>query len=167
MCAKGRIVLVCICLLLIPVTIGAADYKNWLGLIPETLGGLSRAGDPDGINMEMGGQSWSSLHQEYSNNGKGSISLTIVSGIVAPQAQAFQMMSHMKMETPEEIVNTLDVSGYKAVCQLEKKKKRANLMISVNQQTIVTIEAEQIANEKAVVALAKELPLAKMAAQVK
>ena len=165
--AKGKMVFLAVCLLSISVAVGAADYKGWLPLVPNTLGGLPRAGEPDGINMEMGGQSWSSLQQEYSNKSNERISLTIVSGIAAPQAQAFQAMSQMQMETQDQIVKTLEVSGYKSVFQLSKADKNGSLMISVNQQTVVVIEAEPITSESKLVSLAKEVPLQKIATQAK
>jgi hypothetical protein len=117
--------------------------------------------------MEMGGQSWSSLRQEYSNKSNERISLTIVSGIAAPQAQAFQAMSQMQMETQDQIVKTLEVSGYKSVLQLSKADKNGSLMISVNQQAVVVIEAEPITSENKLVSLAKEVPLQKIATQAK
>lgn len=165
--AKVRMILLASCLLLLAFAAGAADYKGWLPLIPGTLGGLPRAGEPDGVNMEMGGQSWSSLHQEYSNKSNERVSLTIVSGIVAPQAQAFQAMSQMQMETQDQVIKTLKVSGYKSVFQLSKADKSGNLMISVNQQTLVVIEAEPITSKNKLVALAEEIPLQKIATQAK
>jgi hypothetical protein len=167
MYGKGKILLLSVFLLSISVAVGATDYKSWLRLIPNTLGGLARSGEPDGMNMEMGGQSWSSLHQEYSNKSEKRISLTIVSGIVAPQAQAFQSMSHMQMETQDQVVETVKVSGYKSIFQLNKADKNGSLMISVNQQTLVIIEAEPITSEKELLPLAEEVPLEKIATQTK
>jgi hypothetical protein len=115
----------------------------------------------------MGGQSWSSLHQEYSSKSKKRISLTIVSGIVAPQAQAFQSMSHMQMETQDQVVKTVNVAGYKSLFQLSKAEKNGSLMISVNQQTLVVIEAEPITSEKELLPLTEEVPLKKIATQAK
>ena len=167
MYAKGKMIFFAVCLLSISVAVGATDYKSWLPLIPDTLGGLARSGEPDGINMEMGGQSWSSLHQEYSNKSNERVSLTIVSGLAAPQAQAFQAMSQMQMETQDQIVKTLEVSGYKSVFQLNKTNKNGSLIISVNQQTLIIIEVEPITSENKVVALAEEVPLQKIATQAK
>ncbi len=164
--AKGGFILVLVCLFLTPVPLGASDYKQWLPLLPETLGGMARSGKPDGMNMEMGQQSWSSLQQEYSSQSK-QVSMTIVSGIVAPQAQAFQMMAQMQMETEDQIVKTLEVAGYKAVFQLEKESKTGILTIALNQQTLVAIEAKPTTDEGELVSLAKEIPLNKIAAQAK
>lgn len=164
---KGKIILMATCLLLVSVWVGATDYKGWLPLIPETLGDLAKSGDPDGINMEMSGQSWSSLRQNYTDNSNKRASLTIVSGVIAPQAQAFQAMSHMQMETQDQIIKTVNVSGYKAVFQLNKANKNGSLMISLGEQTLVLIEGEPITSEKELTALAKEVPLKKIATQAR
>ena len=164
---SGKTMLMSVCLLLISATAGAVDYKNWLPLVPETLGGLARSGAPDGINMEMSGQSWSSLQQEYSNKSDKRVSLTIVSGMVAPQAQAFQAMSQMQMETQDQVMKTLNVAGYKSLLLLSKADGSGSLMISLNQQTMVVIEAEPVTSDKELVALAEEVPLEKIATQAK
>ncbi len=165
--AKGKIILMATCLLLVSVWVGATDYKNWLPLIPETLGDLAKSGDPDVINMEMSGQSWSSLRQNYTDNSNKRASLTIVSGVIAPQAQAFQAMSHMQMETQDQIMKTVNVSGYKAVFQLNKANKNGSLMISLGEQTLVLIEGEPITSEKELTDLTKEVPLKKIASQAR
>ena len=165
--AKGKIILMATCLLLVSVWVDATDYKGWLPLIPETLGNLVKSGDPDGINMEMSGQSWSSLQQNYTDNSEKRASLTIVSGVIAPQAQAFQAMSQMHMETPDQIVKTINVSGYKAVFQLNKANGNGGLMISLGEQTLVVIEAKPITNEAELTALAKDVPLKEIATRAK
>jgi hypothetical protein len=165
--SKGKIILMATCLLLVSVWVDATDYKGWLPLIPETLGNLAKSGDPDGINMEMSGQSWSSLQQNYTDNSEKRASLTIVSGVIAPQAQAFQAMSQMHMETPDQIVKTINVSGYKAVFQLNKANGNGGLMISLGEQTLVVIEGKPITNEGELTALAKDVPLKEIATRAK
>jgi hypothetical protein len=164
---KGKIIVMATCLLLVSVWVDATDYKGWLPLIPETLGTLAKSGDPDGINMEMSGQSWSSLQQNYTDNSNKKASLTIVSGIIAPQAQTFQAMSQMQMETPDQIIKTINVSGYKAVFQLNKTNRKGGLMISLGEQTLVVIEGEPITNEGELTGLAKEVPLKEITTQAK
>ena len=165
--AKGKIILMATCMLLVSVWVDATDYKGWLPLIPQTLGGLAKSGDPDGINMEMSGQSWSSLQQNYTDNANKRASLTIVSGVIAPQAQAFQAMSQMHMETPDQIIKTVNVSGYKAVFQLNKVNRKGGLMISLGEQTLVIIEGEPVTTEEELTGLAKEVPLKEISTQVK
>ena len=153
-------------LLLFSTTAGASDYKAWLPLLPDTLGGMPRSGEPEGVNMEMGGQKWSSLHQEYStDSGDKSVGLTIVWGKGSPQLAAFQMMSGMKMETEDQIVKTVSVSRYKGLVTLEKKEKSGALMISLSETMLVVIEAEPITSEAELLKLAEQLPLAKFAGQ--
>jgi len=155
-------------LLFFSLTAGASDYKGWIPLLPDSLGGMGRSGEPEGVNMEMGDQKWSSLHQEYSTgDGKKSIELTVVGGKGAPQLTNFQMMSTMKMETEDQIAKTVNVSGYKGFLNLEKKEKSGILMISLSEEMLVVIEAEPITTEKEVLKLAEQLPLAKFAAQAK
>jgi hypothetical protein len=117
--------------------------------------------------MKMSGQSWSSLQQNYTDNSNKRASLTIVSGVIAPQAQAFQAMSQMQMETQDQIIKTVNVSGYKAVLQLNKANKSGGLMISLGEQTLVVIEGEPITNEGELTSLAKEVPLKDIATQAK
>ena len=161
-------VFLALCLLLFSVKAGATDYKAWIPLLPDTLGGIGRSGKPDGMNMEMSGQKWSSLHQQYStDNGEKSVELTIVAGKGAPHLASFQMMSSMKMETEDQIIKTVKVKKYKALFNLEKKDKRGTLMISLSDEMLVVIEARPITNEAEVTKLAEQLPLAKFAAQAK
>jgi hypothetical protein len=87
--------------------------------------------------------------------------------VIAPQAQAFQAMSQMQMETQDQIIKTVNVSGYKAVLQLNKATRNGGLMISLGEQTLVVIEGEPITNEGELTALAKEVPLKEIATQAK
>ncbi len=166
MYTKVRIILISICFLLVSAPVYATDYKQWIPLLPETLGGLAQSGKPDGVNMEMGGQSWSSLQQKYSNNSE-NISMMIVSGTIAPQAQAFQMMSQFQMETETEVIKALKVSGHKALFQLNKVENKGVLMISANEQALVILEAMSIADEKQMIKLSKDIPLEEIAASLK
>lgn len=160
---KQRVTLIGLCIGLIALSAGAADYNNWTKMVPAKLGGLAKSGTADGMNMNMGGQAWSSLQQQYEGKSK-QVSLIIVSGVVAPQVQTFQMMTQMQMETQEQVVKTVNVSGYKAIYQLDKNEKNGSLMISVNPQTVVVVESSPVTNEKQLIDIAGEVPLAKIAA---
>ena len=54
------------------------------------------------------------------------------------------MMSQFQMETETEVVKALKVSGHKALFQLNKVEKKGVLMISVNEQALVILEAMSI-----------------------
>jgi hypothetical protein len=161
MYAKGKIVLVAVCLLLMSVAVGAIDSKSWLPFVPSTLGGLNASGPPVHVDMDMGTQSMHNLTQEYSDNSKRKISLTILSGAAA-QAQAQQSMSHVQIETQDQVVKTVNVSGYKSLFTLNKVSKNGTLIISLDTQTLVIIDAVPITTEKEMLPLAKEVPLKKI-----
>ena len=114
---KITVVLV-LALLLSPFVAEAFDYKAWVPLLPKALGDMVPTGTPDGMNMDMGGQKWSSVTQEYqSKDGKRTAQFSVVAGQMAPQVQGFQSMvaMNMNMETGDQIVKTVTVSGKKAV----------------------------------------------------
>ncbi len=87
---KKMFAIAVLCLFLFPAVAGAFDYKAWMPSLPKTLGGMTPTGEPDGMNMDMGGQKWSTLNQEYtSRDGKRTAQLSIVAGQMAPQVQGF------------------------------------------------------------------------------
>lgn len=145
----------------------AFDYNNWVPMLPESISGMEKQDDPDGMNMEKGGKSWSTIKQEYADGNGKDIQLSIITGSDAPGIREFEQMQQFEMESGEQIVKTLEVSGYKAVLDLNKKGGTSNLLISVQNETLVIIETRSFDNEKALVSLAKEVPLDDMADSVK
>ncbi len=165
---NGRFFLMSLCLLLISVTAAASDYKSWIPLLPDTVGSIGRSGKPDGTNMEINDQKWSTLHQTYSaKNGERSVELTIIGGKGAPPLAAFHMMSKMTMETEDQIIKTVKVKTYKALLNLEKKGERGTLMISLSDEMLVVLEGKPIKSEAKLLELAEQLPFAKFAAHAK
>ncbi len=67
----------------------------------------------------------------------------------------------MQVETQDQVIKTVNVAGYKSLLQLSKADGNGSLMISLNQQTMVVIEAEPVTGEKEIVALAEEVQLEK------
>jgi hypothetical protein len=166
--SKGWIVLMGACLLFISAAAGASDYKDWIPLLPEGLGGLQKSGKPEGMNMEMDDQRWSMVQQEYtSDSSEESINLILVGGQGAPQIAGFQTMSSMKMETEEQIVKTVEVFEYKGLLNLEKNEQRGTLMIALTETMMVVIEAAPITEEGELMKLAQDVPLSKLAAEAK
>ncbi len=164
---RGQAILLGLFLSLIHVNAGALDYKDWIQLLPETVGGLSRHGKPDGMNMETGDMKWSSVHQNYGDpNAEKHIELVLMVG-KSPQMASYKMMPKMKMETEEQIVKTVAVKKYEAFLNLEKTEKRGTLMISLGEEIMTVINAAPITREEEIIRLAEELPLDKFAAHVK
>ncbi len=159
-------VLLIVCLFMMPAVAGAFDYKAWLPLLPRTLGGLTPSGEPDGMNMDMGGQKWSTLNQEYqSRDGKKTAQVSIVAGGMAPQVQGFQGMAamNMNMETGDQIIKTVDVSGKKSMLTLDKANKSGTVMIPVKKDMIVALTLEPATSVSELTSLAQQLPLSKLA----
>lgn len=145
----------------------AVDYNNWIPMLPESISGMEKQGEPDGMNMERGGKAWSTIKQEYADGNGKDIQLSIITGSDAPGIRQFENMQQIQMESGEKIVKTLEVSGYKAVLDLNKKGGTSNLLIAVQNETLVIIETRSFDNEKAMVSLANEVPLDDIADSVK
>ena len=159
-------ILLVLSVLLIPLTAEAFDYKAWIPLLPHTLSDMVPSGEPDGMNMEMSGQKWSSLNQEYaSRDGKKVAQLTIVAGQMAPQVQGYQSMAAMNMnvETDEQIIKTVTVSGKKSVLTLDKKSKSGILMIPLQQDMILSLTLEPAINEIDLTSPAQQIMISKFA----
>jgi hypothetical protein len=161
-------VFMALCFLFLPEVAGALDYKAWFPILPQKLGSMQTSGEPDGMNMDMGGQQWSSVHQAYaSQDGKTSAELTIMAGKAAPQAQAWQAMANMNMETEEQIMKTVDVDGHRSMLTLDKKDKSGTLMIPLKNDTMVVLHLEPASGETEIMQLGQQLPLAQIADKAK
>ena len=156
-----------LCLVFMASTACAADYKDWISLLPDRIDGLGQSGDPDGMNVQSEGQSWSTLEQGYADgSGEKEIKLTIVSGSMAPQVKQFQAMKQFSMEDEEKVVETLEISGNDAVMELYKDGGKGNLLIAPQQKTIVIIQATSADNKEELVSLADDVPLSDIAAAI-
>ncbi|MBW2109805.1 MAG: hypothetical protein JRI36_14255 [Deltaproteobacteria bacterium] len=155
---------VVLALLFMPAVAGAFDYKAWLPMLPRTLGGMVPSGEPDGMNMEMGGQKWSSLNQEYkSRDGKRTAQLSIVAGQMAPQVQGFQGMAAMKMnmETSDQVMKTVNVSGKNAMLMWDKKDKSGTLTIPIKKDMVMVLTLEPTRRASELTSLAQQIPIAR------
>jgi hypothetical protein len=159
---KGWIILISVCLLLVAVVAGAEDYKNWVPALPQAIQGLDRVGKYDGMNMQTNDQKWCMLHQRYGSEGPEEyIDLTLVWGGAAPFMANYQMMSKFEMETEEQVTKSVEVSGYKGVINLEKADQRGTLMLALDKETIVILEAAPTTKADQLFSVAKKLPLDK------
>ena len=80
-------------------------------MLPESIGGLNRSGEPSGVNMEQRGQEWAALEQEYTDDRGKDLKLRIVSGPTAPGMKEFNTMKQFTVDTPQRKVKTLEISG--------------------------------------------------------
>ncbi len=161
---KKMFAIAVLCLFLFPAVAGAFDYKAWMPSLPKTLGGMTPTGEPDGMNMDMGGQKWSTLNQEYtSRDGKRTAQLSIVAGQMAPQVQGFQSMAgmNMNMETGDIIMKTVNVSGKKCMLNLDKKGKTGTLMIPLKNHMLIGLTLNPTTRASELTSLAQQIPLSR------
>ena len=152
------------CLLLFPAFAGAFDYKTWISALPKSLGGMAPSGEPDGMNMDMGGQKWSTLNQTYeSRDGNRTAQLSVVAGQMAPQVQGFQSMAamNMNMETGDMVMKTVTISGKTCMLNLDKKAKTGTVMIPVKKDMLVNLVLEPTTSASELTSLAQQIPLAR------
>lgn len=146
----------------LPFLTHASDYNNWVALLPDTISGLTKQGDPDGMNMERSGESWSALKQQYADAAGNDIKLSIVTGSNAPGIKQFESMQQFSMETAERKVDTLEISGYKSVLNLDKTGGKSSLLIAVQDQTLVIFETASFDSENSLVSLADDVALSEI-----
>ena len=152
------------CLLVFPAAASAFDYKTWVSALPKALGTMKASGEPDGMNMDMGGQKWSSLNQTYqSRDGARTAQLSVVAGQMAPQVQGFQSMSamNMNMEAGGVVMKTVNISGKRCMVNLDKKAKTGTVMIPLKKDMLVSLVLEPATSTSQLTALAREIPLAR------
>lgn len=143
----------------------ALDYKDWVSLLPESINGLSKSGNPEGMNMQSGQNQWSTLHQIYSEDSR-NIKITIVAGASAPQIQQFKSMPEFNMENSEQIVKSTQAAGNRAFLEISKTDNSGRLFVSAGDRTIVIFEAEPAEGEDFMISLADEVPLSDIEAKI-
>lgn len=146
-------------------TANALDYTKWIPLLPDSISGLEKAGDPEGANLEKGGESWATVQQDYSNGSKEEASLTIVAGGMSPQLQQFRAMKQFTMETGNKLVETLKVSEYDSIFELNKQNNSGTLLIHVKEKTLVVVESNSVKNKNELISLADDVPLSEIESQ--
>lgn len=120
------------------------DYKLLLNKIPSTIKGYTQEGDPDGMNMDMNGMSWSSATREFSNGDK-NLSITIIDYHgAASMYTGFAMAwgNSMHFEDESSIAGTTTVDGLKGIENYDKKDKSSSLVLGVHDRYYLSIEVD-------------------------
>ncbi len=147
---------------------GASDYKPWIPLLPQQIGGLKKKGKHEGMNMEMDSERWSSLTQTYgSEECEKEITLTIVCGSNAPQIMQFNSVPKIKIETEDQVITDFTFEGKRGFLTLDKNEKNSFLMFLVEERLLITIEMQECCDKDRMISLLKEIPLQKFKCQVK
>jgi len=140
----------------------AFDYKSWVPFIPSELGGLKKNGKPEGMNMEMNNEKWSSLTQTYGGEDSDKeTTFTIVCGTNASQMQHFKGIPKMKIETEDQIMTDITISGRGGFLILDKEEKSGYLMILLDDRLLVTVEMQDCDDKEKLLSTAKQIPFDK------
>lgn len=154
-----------LCVLLLSFSVFAADFESWIPILPETINGLEKADSPDGANVNKGGKSWTTLQQRYSGDSGKNLRLTIVDGSIAPQIQQFKSMKRFTVETENKLIESVDISGYESVIEIDKTGGSSSLLILVREERIVVIDTNAVSNKEELISLAEDISLSDIASK--
>ncbi|WP_027370055.1 hypothetical protein [Desulfovermiculus halophilus] len=144
-------------LLFFSVNASAMDYTNWIPVLPQSIAGVEQDGEPEGMNMDSGGQAWSTLQQRYADSDR-EMTLSIIKG-PAPQVQQFRQMPEFNTESQDQIARSLDLDGNKAMYQFDKQARAGTLIVALGDQTLVVLESEPVSGEQEMRSQMQDVPL--------
>ncbi|KPK11968.1 MAG: hypothetical protein AMJ68_04025 [Acidithiobacillales bacterium SG8_45] len=123
-----------------PALVFGADYKDWLPLVPKSLGGqqMSRADEAD--NVSFGGQTNSLLTRFYGKD-QNEIMLMIVWDPSGNQLIAPKLAMGMNYDTPDGIAKPVTVQGFQARFQQDSRNNAGVLQILLSDTAMVQLEA--------------------------
>ncbi len=127
------------------VSIPYADLQK---LLPSTISGYSKDGDPKGESVNMAGMSFSTASQVY-KNGDAEITVNIMdynASYAAFGAATAMFSTGFSVDNAEEHLGAVDlgISGVKAWEDVKKKEKRSTIMAGVNDRFLVTAEGRNV-----------------------
>ena len=149
----------------------AADYKEWVKLLPTTINGLPLAKDPEGTNMNMGDMKTSMILCNY-GTGANTIKLSIVSDanmisdISGTPSGDSSKDEPMQFQTDEMIFKTATIEGYHADLSDNKSEHRSSMHIYMKGKGIVTLDVEPDVGVNGLEDIIKQIPLQKIAATI-
>lgn len=135
------------------------DYRDYLSALPESIQGMERSGEPEGVNRKGSDQDWSAVEQGYADDQGGEAHLTVMAGKIPPAYKQYKKMSQIHIENPESLSKSLEVSGYDGVITLDKTQEEGTVVFFLGPETLVVLEAEPVTGADELQALAQGLPL--------
>ncbi len=143
----------------------AADYKQWLSLLPESAMGMPRSGDPDGANVTMNDIENSSLTVRY-RDGDRTAEIMLIYDSSRSLIMPFEMVRDMQVETPEEIHQPTMLNGFKAIYQLDRPGKQTALIVILSPTMLIQVSFQPAPEKAELMKFVAGLPLKKLAASV-
>jgi hypothetical protein len=123
-------------------------YADLQKMLPSSISGYNKEGDPKGESINMMGMSYSTASQVY-KSGEGEITLNIMdynASYAAFGAATAMFSTGFSVDNDQEHLGAIDlgISGVKAWEDVKKKEKRSTVMAGVNDRFLVTAEGRNV-----------------------
>jgi methionine synthase II (cobalamin-independent) len=123
-------------------------YADLQKLLPASISGYTKDGDPKGESISMVGMSYSTASQVY-KNGDAEITVNIMdynASYAAFGAATAMFATGFSVDNAEEHLGAVDlgISGVKAWEDVKKKEKRSTIMAGVNDRFLVSVEGRNV-----------------------
>lgn len=123
-------------------------YADLQKLLPSSISGFSKEGNPKGESINMVGMSYSTASQVY-KNGDAEITVNIMdynASYAAFGAATAMFATGFSVDNDEEHLGAVDlgVSGVKAWEDVKKKEKKSTIIAGVNDRFLVSAEGRNV-----------------------
>ncbi len=123
-------------------------YADLQKMLPSTISGYTKEGDPKGETMNMVGMSYSTASQVY-KSGDGEITVNIMdynASYAAFGAATAMFATGFSVDNDQEHLGPVDlgINGVKAWEDVKKKEKHSTVMAGVNDRFLVTAEGRNV-----------------------
>jgi hypothetical protein len=123
-------------------------YTDLQKMLPSSISGYNKEGDPKGESINMMGMSYSTASQVY-KSGEGEITINIMdynASYAAFGAATAMFSTGFSVDNDQEHLGAIDlgISGVKAWEDVKKKEKRSTVMAGINERFLVTAEGRNV-----------------------
>jgi len=150
-------------LFLTPGLSWALDYKDWLPLLPDEIGGLKTKSKDNGVNINAGGVIMSSLTITYGEGDK-KIDISISAEASGEPIKSGPAKEQVVVETKDFVQKVIKVQGFVGMYMNNKSAKNQLLRVSLNSKAAFTFMANGYEGEKYFLGLVNKINLKKISA---
>ena len=123
-------------------------YKELQKMLPSSIAGFTKDGEPSGRSVNMVGMSYSMATQAF-KSGDGEITINIMdynASYAAFGVATSMFASGLSMDDDQEHIGTVDlgITGVKAWENVRKKEKSSSVTAGVNDRFLVTAEGRNV-----------------------
>ncbi|MFV1985543.1 MAG: hypothetical protein ACC657_18485 [Thiohalomonadales bacterium] len=157
---KIRIILTFV-IFLAPGLSWALDYKDWLPLLPDEIGGLKTKAKDSGVNINAGGTIMSILTITYGEGDK-KIDISITAEASGIPNKSAQTKERTIMETEDFVQKIIIIQGFIGLYMNNKSAKNHIIKINLNSKSTFTFMADGYEEEKYILGLVNKINLKKI-----